>query len=291
MPRLCCLCALPLTRIDGAAVNCSGCENIFHRSCVPVDDLAALTEFKCVECDVNKAIFQSDGTTVSIVEQLKSMQDEIASIKSLQSQSSMAIKNVEAKLGVVTNLAQQVSSNSSKINAVNKSITELQRKVTLMDSYEKARQIVVTGYPQLKDENLHVAIKTISIVMGVDMPTDVIDKCFRFRPKSGDVKPILVIFSSSIWRDKLLNAFRRRKKPIMGIELRINSSAKVIIGEHLSSDQKSLLAKARKDLVETKLFSFVWFQNNKVLARENEGKKISVITSIGDINRLKEHSG
>ena len=85
----------------------------------------------------------------------------------------------------------------------------------------------------------------------------------------------------------MLSAFRSRKKPLAGCDLGLDPSVKLIIGEHLSADQQTLLLKS-KELVKTKLFSYVWFQNNKIRkARAEHGKKIEVISSIVDINRLK----
>ena len=85
----------------------------------------------------------------------------------------------------------------------------------------------------------------------------------------------------------MLSAFRSRKKPLAGGDLGLDPSVKLIIGEHLSADQQTLLLKSKEELVKTKLFSYVWFQNNKILARAEHGKKIEVISSIEDINRLK----
>ena len=234
MPRVCCLCAKPLSRIEAEAVNCSKCENIFHRTCVSVDIAAlptALLEFTCTECDINNTVLES-STSSSILAQLQEMQNEVASIKILHTQSNNAIKNVEMKLCAVTNLAQEVTLNTTKINAANKSISELQYKVNQLCTFEKAKQLVVTGLPHSKAENLR-DVKSIAAAIGLTISTDVIDKCFRFRPRSGNIKPVLVTFSSTFWRDKMLSAFRSRKKPLAGGDLGLDPSVKLIIGEHL----------------------------------------------------------
>ena len=95
------------------------------------------------------------------------------------------------------------------INAANKSISELQYKVNQLCTFEKAKLLVV---------NLRDVVKSIAAAIGLTISTDVIDKCFRFRPRSGNIKPVLVTFSTTFWRDKMLSAFRSRKKPLVALD-------------------------------------------------------------------------
>lgn len=290
MPRLCCLCAQSLSRSSGEAVNCTTCENIYHRTCASVDNTtlpSALNQFICHECRINETVLGADSTANSVLAQLEDLRKEISSIKTLQDQSSSAIKNFENKLNVVTSLAQQVSSNSSKINNVSKAVSELHNKVNKLDYFEKSKQLVITGYPQSKNENLIGIVGKIATVVGVELPSSVLDKCFRFRPKNGRVQPILVIFSSSVWRDKLLKAYRSRKSALKGADVGVVCDGSISLGEHLSSDQQNLLTQTKEDLKQPGLAEFVWFQNNKVLVRPRQGAKISVVTSVTDILRLK----
>ena len=85
----------------------------------------------------------------------------------------------------------------------------------------------------------------------------------------------------------MLSAFRSCKKPLAGGDLGLDPSVELIIGEHLSADQHTLLLRSKEELVKTKVVSYVRFQNNKILARAEHGKKIEVISSTEDINRLK----
>ena len=79
-------------------------------------------------------------TSSSILAQFQDMQNEVACIKILHTQSNNAIKNLETKLCAVTNLAEEVTLNTAKINAPNKSISELQHKVNQLSTFEKAKQ-------------------------------------------------------------------------------------------------------------------------------------------------------
>ena len=108
MPRVSCLCAKPLSRIEAEAVNCSKCENIFHRTCVSVDIAAlatALLEFRCTECDINNTVVES-STSSSILVQLQEMQNVVASIKILHKV--IIPSKTWRRNCAVTNLAQEV---------------------------------------------------------------------------------------------------------------------------------------------------------------------------------------
>ena len=86
--------------------------------------------------------------------------------------------------------------------------------------------------------------------------------------------------------NSILNAFKKKRAPLNGPDFNLGNDIKLVIGEHLSADQNTLLKDAKKQLLESKLCNYVWVQNNEILVRQSQGLKSHYIRSIDDIARL-----
>lgn len=287
MPKKCGLCTSSIDRNVSNSVSCSKCKLIFHRNCADIDDDASPSE-------INKWIcFECNGLELeSMIKKFSELQIEINSIKKLQEQSSSSIKNFEVKLGVVADLTQKVALNTSAVAKIKSRMNSIETKQTKLENYERQRHLVFTGIPVKNDENLENILLSIIVGLGVTISPDQIDRCFRFKSKTGPTKPVLLILNSGKICSNILQLFRSRKKNISGIDfgLRFEASVSIVIGEHLSSDQQALLKLAKEELKDSKLYRFVWFQNGNVLVRATEGNKVIKISCSDDITKIKRNS-
>lgn len=279
--KLCCLCADTLSRAGSESINCTVCENIFHKDCILNPNLEScidLSTWKCYECVGNA--------------DLKSLKEKVDGLRSdivkLQKHNTSTLKSVEDQLSIVSDLTVKIERNSNSIEYLKKSYNVLQRSVSSLSNHEKQRQVVITGVPERPKEDLFKIVCNIGRLLKIDHLESMIDNCFRFRPKASTIKPILLIFISCRTRDKFLQSFRSRKKLIIGNEIGFPSEVKVAVGEHILGHQQSLLQLCKDDLLKPGIVKYVWFQNNNILVRKVEGDKAMKISSIDDVKQLKK---
>lgn len=282
MPSLCCACAGAIQRNQSDSVVCKSCTGIYHRDCIGIGDATQdeLLNWICSECFSRERI-------ESIISSFDQMKQDVEKLKILQGESKVSIDKLLVNLKSVSELSSQVKSNSSSITRLNKSVELLRKNQLKLESVLKRKELAVTGVPETEIDVKKLVLK-ICKLFGISEATVNLESCFRFKSATSKVNPILVVFSGVKQRDDVLLAFRKRKKPIKGTEIGLNTDSPIRIGEHTSFEQKNLMLVAREQLVKNGGFKFLWFRDNRVLLKEKEGAKTIVLSSLEDIESVKK---
>lgn len=101
-------------------------------------------------------------------------------------------------------------------------------------------------------------------------------------------KTIQVQFQSVDSKRQFLQV-KRTKKQILPSDLKLVQGSKkaILIAEQLTRGNQELLYAARS-LRQTHNFKFVWSNNGQILARQQQGSRVTRITSIDQINELRK---
>jgi len=266
MPVICNKCSVSIKRSNGL-IKCSKCNADFHPECskygkkVSEDETA---DYVCENC--------SDDGVISFTSAMEKVQKDVStlmeSLKSLQS------------------LGSKVAENERSIKKCQNEISYLNHDVEKLLQRERQRNVVVTGVPYKNNESVTEIVTKICKCLNITLNNSSIEKCSRFNAIGGGIKPILVVFNSIHDRDLLLSAYKM-KKTILSTDIGCEGTNKIHVGEHLTKLQRVLLTQAKRDLIESSMYKYLWIQNNSILVRKNGDSKIQKIKSLSDIILLK----
>ncbi|KAG8246213.1 hypothetical protein J6590_089497 [Homalodisca vitripennis] len=98
--------------------------------------------------------------------------------------------------------------------------------------------------------------------------------------------PIIVKFATYEERDVWISNFKAvRPLTASKVNPSFNSSEKIFINEHLSPENKQLLARA-KESARDKNYKYVWSRDGKIFMRKENGGKCKKIDSFDDLDTL-----
>lgn len=278
MPSVCSVCTNTITRNnDSKTIDCVTCKQMFHPKCVgiSVDLLNVLkTSWNCNNCNKSPNI-----DIKSLLKKFEQFKLDLCEVKG-------SINKLEKSCDTVTEIGLVVSKQQTEIESLKKEVQILRAGVNRLETLNRSNNIVITGVPETINENLLMIAAKIGEIIGAPMTRDKISKFTRFRAKSSNIKPILIVLNNFYDKQSILARFRA-VKVITGDKVGLDTTVKIRIGDHINSNLQKLLALARKKLVEKGIMKYVWIQNGDVLVRKDAISKIIKIKRSEDVDKLE----
>jgi hypothetical protein len=298
-------------------IQCSDCVNVYHGVCVNLstDDITYLSEeqgscWRCPQCNelrrkslrVESALFEDKtNNTEVILDFLKEMREE--SRKQIGSLETELGKSVEACHQRIEDLVKIVEDQSNQIkeykvnfeqlaqenSMLRKKVSALECQLDDAEQYSRVNCLEINGIPETPNENVTNIIKSIAKSLEVDLSDESIDACHRLGNKQdGRRRGIIVKFTRRIVKEDLLQR-RKVKRNFNTSDIGITSGPAntIYINESLTQNRRKVLNAARA-IQKEKNFAFVWVKNGKIFLRKREGERVIVLTSLDQVNALKE---
>lgn len=144
--------------------------------------------------------------------------------------------------------------------------------------------VEIAGVPEIKNENP----ENLSVMLAAKLnsePKEIIN-VKRLRGRNGKEGVIHVLLKQENQVDSWIRAARKSTILVEDISDRVDpavAKSKVMIRRALSAANKTLLWQTKVQLKET--HKYIWFQDGKILVRENDSEKPMVIRSIADLEK------
>lgn len=175
-----------------------------------------------------------------------------------------------------------------KENALLRStVSSIEVCVRNLEQYSRKQNIEIDGIPETKGEDVFNVLENVAKTVGVDLKKDKVVTAHRipsFNKKR--TPPIIVRFSTYEERDVWIGEFKKvRPLTLNMVNPVFKSSAKVFINEHLSPENKLLLAKT-KESARNKRYKYIWSRDVRIFVRKEDGERCKRIDSVGDLEKL-----
>lgn len=171
-------------------------------------------------------------------------------------------------------------------------IQSLEQKVENMERFQRQATIEIRNIPVNKKENKQDLIKLVERVgdlTGISVEESQIRDIFRLKTKKEDNQPVIVDFTSTFLKEKVLTsvkAYNKSKKEhkINTRDLKIDGEAKpVFITECLTQNAKRIYFLAR-EFSKKHNYAYCWTTNGKVFLRKKEGSPPRRIGTVTDLD-------
>lgn len=186
----------------------------------------------------------------------------------------------------VSFINQSVKSVCEKVEKVSNTVNYLTSELNILKQEKLINNIVLSGIPESKSENLVVLF--IKIANSVGIP-DIDQNEFevnRIKIKDQESFCILVKFKNTSRKQEFLNKSKDNGIFAMQFGLTQESDKQIFIQQQLTLLNLKLIKEAR-ELKKKNKIKYVWFQNNCVLIRETDNSKIEKIRTKSDIDKFE----
>lgn len=255
------------------------------RECTCEDKIqTVLVEMKALMTQFNAnqdAKFNNLQSNINaILDQHKSFRDSIDFIS----------KQYDDLKDKIDTLETERRSNHEYIHSLETKIENLERNL-LVTSLE-FRSIPMK--PKETKEDLISLIKTTGNALNIPINCSDIKNVYRLPSKKPNtIRPIIVDFTSTILKDKILNATKtlnkQRSTRLTTSVLKIDSSATpVYISESVTPKTKRLHFLAR-EFASARKYDYCWITNGKIYLRKKEGANLVRIQTESDLRKLEEN--
>lgn len=181
----------------------------------------------------------------------------------------------------------EVKENYTKVN---EEVVYLKSELNILKQQKLAGDIIITGIPDFKDENLLQLLNKVLRVYGLAIKDTDIHSIYRYKNQTG-VSPIQVAFKDRAAKEAIFGK-QKEKGPVFVHQ--INSSVpttdkrRIIFKDKLTPENYNLLKEARK-FKEEYNFKYIWVRNSEqIVLREAEKERAIVVNSIADIKKLQQ---
>ncbi|XP_046688851.1 uncharacterized protein LOC124374730, partial [Homalodisca vitripennis] len=168
-------------------------------------------------------------------------------------------------------------------------ISGLHVRVRNLEQYSRRQNVEIDGIPETQGENVLRVLESVAEAVGVELKKENIVAAHRipsFNKKR--TPPIIVRFSTYEERDTWIREYKSMRPLMLNmINPGFKSSAKVFVNEHISPENKLLLAKT-KEAARNKGFKYVWSRDGKIFVRKEDGEKCKKIDSAADLETLQK---
>lgn len=294
---------------------CSGsCEKYFHGKCVGLSkqDVARLIMpgalWNCADCtrasqkrasllptEINEP---EDDCSISSMNILKQIQTEM---KTFNTKYDTLLESVNFCSNQITTFEKMLSELSKRMTIIEKlskenadlkvTVGQLTTRIENIEQQARLNNIEIQGVPEKSNENiLHILDHIGQHIQCTILPSDV-NSAHRVAHSTPSEKPksIIVKFQSKVKRDEILAAAKTKRlsypdksQPGLVID---NISRGLFINEHLTSNTKLLLKKA-KDMSKSNNYKYVWVRNGSVFARKNDRSRVLRIITESDVQKM-----
>lgn len=228
----------------------------------------------------------------------------------VKSEMDTVIKNITDDFSVTTDficaeqtsLRTEIEKNTNTIKKLESEKSHLQTEVVKLNSrlagiekISRSCNIELQAVPERKNENVILLLKKLCDVIKVPLEDGHISACRRvakLNPASNRPRNIVVTLSTPRLRDLVLSATHRYNKTHSGLGLTSadldisGETCKIFVTEHLSPEQKTLHAAARRAAKEVG-YKFVWIRYGQIYVRRNESSSAVLIKSMDCLDKLR----
>lgn len=297
--------------------KCTGCTRSFHQKCAVnkfpegVVTRGAKKEWFCGDCKKTKIVTptssKSDeqGTVLTkecMMELLESFKHEIFNeLKSHSSQFQefkLSLEFFSAKLDESNQTMEIIKEQNKEILKENSILKQeklilhervgaLETKVRELEQYSRRNNIEINGIPKTPGENELDILRDIGRVIGEEVEARDVVAVHRVPAYNKARTPALIArFTTRQQRDTWLAKYRQQK-PILANSINNSFPAtKVYIGEHLTPDNKILLAKLKEEC-KAENVQFVWCREGKFYVRKSEEHRGVRVNGVEEIKKIK----
>lgn len=191
------------------------------------------------------------------------------------------LKEIRQDLGDLKTLKQEIQDILQQNRELKSQNAKLARRLEELEQYQRSNNIEVKGVP-LEGEPTTI-IKKIGHLVAEEVDERDIDICHRVPTARHDESNIIVRFVQRSKKNSLLA--KARKMRLDTKMLGFDDSQPVYVNEHLTRVGKQLLGAAIKKKKEVK-WKFVWTNGGKIFARQNETSPILRIFSVDDLDSM-----
>lgn len=178
------------------------------------------------------------GDEKALKELSKQVQALVDGQKLLASEASLTKKLKEFKEELSKNITDKFNSCNRKTERVDNRVTSLEAKVdNHVDNQRRCCNLIINGIPYDGDEIVGDIFATLSSKLGFDAAPDV--DCYRFKGDDDDKRPILVKFTSEVYKQRFFQRYLKNPK-IITLDIFPGFSgnkSRVFIQHDLSSSQ------------------------------------------------------
>lgn len=294
-------------------IKCGKCISSFHYQCVNIEEdqlkelqLGAVVWFctKCRSSDFNSSIIEDivqQTSKPSKMYKATEIHDLISSVKSdiiseMNKKFETLIKSIdfcsnkisdfEASIKLVNDKLKLLETYKKENEELKNEVCHLNNKINDMEQYSRLNNLIITNYPENRNENVFDIVTNIGETLGVTINDNDMDAAHRLQSNVNNKNPrnIVVKFVSRRKKEEFLSNYRRKKHSVT-LNPVAESSKMIYINEHLSQANSLLFKKAREDLRAK--YNFIWTSNCKILVKkDNDASRTHTIRSVSDIEKL-----
>ncbi|KAL0832360.1 hypothetical protein ABMA28_001792 [Loxostege sticticalis] len=212
---------------------------------------------------------------------------------------------VKSEIGsAICNIKDEFSATTDFICAEQKTLQEridnatemnrLNNRLAGMEKITRGCNIELQAVPERRNENVLTLFRKLCDVVNVAVDDGQISACRRVAKQntaSNRPRNIVVTFSSPRIRDMVLSATHRYNKAhpgrgLVSSDLDIpGETCRFYVTEHLSPEQKSLHAAARK-AAKDHSFKYVWIKNGQIYMRKDESSGAILVKTMEYLNKM-----
>ena len=159
----------------------------------------------------------------------------------------------------------------------------LNRGRTNPDIMNRDFELIITGIPNIPNENLLQTISSVANAINVTHSNTDVASAIRIRSTMDGFKPIILRFTSVFKRDSWLTQKRLKRELVASDIMTSWPSNHVYINERSTKEERRLLKEA-KDLSKQYGFRFVWMKRGNIFIKQDENARAVRFTSARSFN-------
>ena len=207
---------------------------------------------------------------------------------------SKALEQRDAKIAALeqelASTKKDLISSEEKLTATQEKLSNVERQVEQMEAENRKNCLVISGVPELPQENTNELVLDVAKAAGVEMSINDIDRSHRLGRQTGTIerpRTILLKLLSNNMRQRLfsarkdLSAHRVRDHPVL-TPLKLEN---VFMTDFLTAKSQQLLFICRQ-LRRRELLWAAYSSNGKVKVKVTENQPPRMLTSLTDLQSL-----
>lgn len=276
-------------------VNCERCAKSFHVDCVAqtrkqLKDLLYNVWFCSAKCKTempspitasNAHVVSDDSEDEGELEDNATLSDVIKSVKYMSS----LLEDLVAENRELKKIMNNYHLMETKVN-------ELESEMEILKQIQNDNMLIITGIPEKPNEDMTKIVMDMAVKLDVDLSARDVIEAKRLKTKVesavGKYKfpPLtLVNFSHPIYKNRIMKA-KKDRGPIYTKMMFDdgNNSDQINVRSFLTPHNTKLLGLAKT--LKDSGYKHIWFSNNKIQVRKDDGSRIIHIKSKTDIDNL-----
>lgn len=292
-------------------VVCSSCSSSLHYPCAGISENGyrklgdRKTTWRCMKCKSDKHMVRKPVSTPpsptsaidldvvwakmidisAAMETVKSIADDVRIIKSDIAEIKTSTDLLFTKISSLEERVTKIENLKDETKAYESRLRKLEVDLAVMDQWLRANNVEIKGVPQKSNENLYDIVNTLGKKITYNISKSQINYITRIpsREKSSP-KPIIVSFINRYAKEDFIAAAKMEKN-ILPTDLGLVGSQKIFVNDHLTTQRKILLSKAKSKAKENN-FQFVWVKHSKIFARKSTLSPVLAINTDTDLEKI-----